>query len=244
MPFTFSHPAIILPLALLPKRFFSVTGLVIGSMIPDFKYFIRMKLQSNYSHTLEGIFWFDLPLAILISFAFHNLVKNKFIDNLPLFFKSRFFIFKAFNWNAYFINNWFVVCVSILIGAFSHLFWDSFTHYDGFFVDKFPLLQSSVSLLNVEVPILKVAQHTSTFLGAILIFLVILKMPKQMIEDKKVNINYWFLIFISSLLITIFKVWIVEDYKFGNLLVTYIASLMLSLVFCPIFLSKKTDEIL
>jgi len=244
MPFTFSHPAIVFPLALLPKRFFSLTGLIVGSMIPDFEYFMRMKLKSDYSHTFEGVFWFDLPLAILISFIFHKLVKKNLIDNLPLFFKSRFFIFKAFDCTAYFIENWFVVCVSILIGAFSHLFWDSFTHYDGLFVNKFPLLQSSVNLFNVEVPMLKAAQHTSTFLGTILIFWVILKMPKLVIEDKKTNINYWFLIFTSSLLITIFKVWIVEDYKFGNLLVTYIASLMLSLIFCPLFLSKKTAEIL
>lgn len=139
MPFTFSHPAIVLPFAIFPKRFFSLTGLVIGSMIPDFEYFLRMKLQSNYSHTLKGIFWFDLPLAILVSFIFHNLVKKEFIDNLPLFFKSRFFAFKAFDWNAYFIKNWWVVCISILIGTLSHLFWDSFTHHGGYFVNEFPV---------------------------------------------------------------------------------------------------------
>ena len=37
---------------------------------------------------------------------------------------------------------------------------------------------------------------------------------------------------------------IVEDHKFGNLLVTYIASLMLSIILCPLFLSKKADEFL
>ncbi|WP_113654854.1 DUF4184 family protein, partial [Pedobacter namyangjuensis] len=30
MPFTFSHPAIVLPLTYLPKKWFSLTGLVIG----------------------------------------------------------------------------------------------------------------------------------------------------------------------------------------------------------------------
>jgi len=244
MPFTFSHPAIVLPLAVLPKRFFSITGLIVGSMIPDFEYFLRMKLQSNYSHTLEGMLWFDLPLAILVSFTFHNLVKKKFIDNLPLFFKSRFFIFKGFDWNAYFIKNYWVVCLSILIGVLSHLFWDSFTHYDGYFVNAFPILENSIFFLNLEVPILKILQHSSTFLGAILIFLVILKMPKYKSVDKKISINYWLLILIIPLLITSCKVWIVEDYKFGNLLVTYIASLLLSLIFCPLFLSKKSDEIL
>ncbi|MEB0248571.1 DUF4184 family protein, partial [Mucilaginibacter sp. 5B2] len=61
MPFTISHPAVILPLNYLPKRFISLTALVVGSLTPDFEYFIRMKVQSDYSHTLPGLFWFDLP---------------------------------------------------------------------------------------------------------------------------------------------------------------------------------------
>ncbi len=51
MPFTFSHPAIILPLKYLPQNWFSLTGLIIGSLTRDFEYFIRMKVRSNYSHT-------------------------------------------------------------------------------------------------------------------------------------------------------------------------------------------------
>ncbi|WP_240482010.1 DUF4184 family protein [Flavobacterium psychrophilum] len=39
MPFTFSHPAIILPLRYLPRQWFSLTGLIIGSLTPDFEYF-------------------------------------------------------------------------------------------------------------------------------------------------------------------------------------------------------------
>ncbi|WP_262496247.1 DUF4184 family protein [Flavobacterium piscis] len=39
MPFTFSHPAIILPLKYLPKNWISLTGLIIGSLTPDFEYF-------------------------------------------------------------------------------------------------------------------------------------------------------------------------------------------------------------
>jgi len=43
MPFTFSHPAIVLPLATLRRQWISATGLIIGSITPDFEYFIRMK---------------------------------------------------------------------------------------------------------------------------------------------------------------------------------------------------------
>nr|WP_237421370.1 DUF4184 family protein [Flavobacterium sp. HBTb2-11-1] len=75
MPFTFSHPAIILPLRYLPKSWFSITALTIGSLTPDFEYFLRMKVKSDYSHTLDGIFWFDLPLALLLTFLFTILLE-------------------------------------------------------------------------------------------------------------------------------------------------------------------------
>lgn len=244
MPFTFSHPAIVLPLILFPKRFFSITALVIGSMIPDFEYFIRMKLQSKYSHTLGGIFWLDLPLTILVAFIFHNIVRNHLIDNLPYFLKARFFIFKSFDWNKYFIENWLVVVASALIGAFSHLFWDSFTHHDGYFVNNFPVLESTVVLFNTELPILKILQHSSTFLGGILILLVLLRMPKFPTDKKRIDVRYWLLIILFSFLITMLKIFIAGDSKFGNVLVTYIAALFLSFIFCSLFLSKKADEIL
>lgn len=73
MPFTFSHPAIILPLTSSKRQWFSATGLVIGSMTPDFEYFIRMKVQSDFSHTLPGLLWFDLPLGLLLSFIYNAL---------------------------------------------------------------------------------------------------------------------------------------------------------------------------
>ena len=81
MPFTFSHPAVVLPLIRAGLKL-SATGLIIGSIIPDFEYFIRMRDWSRYSHTLVGLAWFDLPLAILVCFIYHLIVKNYLFDNL------------------------------------------------------------------------------------------------------------------------------------------------------------------
>src|ERR1700693_4633907 len=122
MPFTFSHPAIVLPLTLKKIRL-SATGLIIGSMTPDFEYFIRMRNVSKYSHTYAGLFWFDLPLALLLCFIYHTIVRNSLFDNLPIFLKERFIIYKNFQWENYFQKNWKVVCISILIGAASHIVW-------------------------------------------------------------------------------------------------------------------------
>ena len=69
MPVTFAHPAIVLPFYKKPK-FFSMTTLIIGSMSPDFEYFLRMKIKSDMSHTLLGIFYFDLPITLIIALSF------------------------------------------------------------------------------------------------------------------------------------------------------------------------------
>ncbi|HYM92834.1 MAG TPA: DUF4184 family protein, partial [Chitinophagaceae bacterium] len=80
MPFTFSHPAAVLPLNYVSKKYVSLTGLVIGSMTPDFEYFLRMRDRSYYSHTWKGVLWFDLPLAIILASIYHGMVRDVLID--------------------------------------------------------------------------------------------------------------------------------------------------------------------
>lgn len=240
MPFTFSHPAIILPLTYLPKRWFSLTGLIIGSLMPDFEYFLRMKIKSDFSHTLEGVFLFDLPLGILTAFVFHNIVRNNLFDNLPIFLKSRLVIFKDFNWNIYFKKNWLIVIFSIIIGTFSHILWDSFTHDTGYFVQKIEIINQSVDLFDKYIPILKILQHSSTFLGAIVIVFSLYKLPKYQVNNKRINLNYWlsffifFIIFLSTLLfITSAK------FAIGNLIVSIISLSMLALILTSLVIKTK-----
>ncbi len=39
MPFTFAHPAAVLPFMKKQSKYISVTALILGSMAPDFEYF-------------------------------------------------------------------------------------------------------------------------------------------------------------------------------------------------------------
>ena len=128
MPFTFSHPAIVLPLAKASRRWFSLTGLVVGSIAPDFEYFIRMKVSSIHSHTHPDLFWLNITVGIAIAFIFHRLARNRLIDNLPSFLAYIFSPFKTFDWLHYYQQHRLQVILSILIGAASHVAWDSFTH--------------------------------------------------------------------------------------------------------------------
>ena len=240
MPFTFSHPAIVLPLMFLSRKWFSLTGLVIGSLTPDFEYFLRMRIKSNYSHTIDGLFLFDLPLGLLLAFLFHSLVRDSLFDNLPIFFKSRFSTYKNFDWNKHFKQNWFVVIVSILIGAASHIFWDSFTHEHGYFVQIIPALQSTVNFLGMQISILKILQHSSTLLGGFIIAFSIYKLPTNKTGNEKINLKYWMVLLGITLIIISIRFISGLDYKqYGNVVATAISAGLISLTITSVLLDEN-----
>ena len=242
MPFTFSHPAIVLPLTLLPRKWFSLTGLVIGSITPDFEYFLRMRIQSSYSHTIGGLFWFDLPLGLLLAFVFHNIVRNKFFENLPTILESRLSIFKKFDWNEYFKKNWFVVIVSLLIGAFSHIFWDSFTHDQGYFVKIIPTLTKPVDILGRQIPILKILQHSSSLIGGLLIVFAILKLKVDQNAKGQMSLKYWSVLIGLTLTILAFRVLIGLDLKaYGHIIVSGISAGLISLILTSMLTRQKNN---
>ncbi|MBL0335823.1 MAG: DUF4184 family protein [Chitinophagaceae bacterium] len=89
MPFTFAHPALIIPLKKI-RGGLSLTALAVGSMVPDFENFFNMQETEVTSHQLSGFFLFDLPVGLFACFLFHNLLKHGFVENLPRFYQRRF----------------------------------------------------------------------------------------------------------------------------------------------------------
>lgn len=240
MPFTFAHPAIVLPFATLPKKWFSATGLVIGSMIPDFEYFIRMSVKSVYSHTTAGIFWFDLPLAIIVAFIYHNVVRDSLLENLPAILKTRVIKFKGYNWNGYFRKYWFTVMFSILLGCASHILWDNFTHENGFFVQKLELTQV-VYIAGYESTMYQMLQHLSTIAGGIVIMLSIAYLPKtyQQQAFSSGYKQYWLIAGVVTIAIVIARLLILNNSnQIGNIIVSIISGLLASLILSPMLLKK------
>ena len=239
MPFTFSHPAIILPLTTKRLRL-SATGLIIGSITPDFEYFIRMKVQSDYSHTLLGLFWFDLPLGLMLCFIYHNIVRNSFIDNSPAFIQKRLKKFKSFNWTRYFSLNWVIVCVSILIGGFSHLLWDSFTHETGYFVERSSVLKEPLHLGDITLPVYKVVQHLSTLVGGLITVIAFLAIEKTKIDTTDIVYKYWLLIISIMLAIIFIRLFFgLQLNQYGNIIVTVISAGLTSLILTPLIMKKN-----
>lgn len=239
MPFTFAHPAIVLPLAKLPKRLISTTGLIIGSMAPDFEYFLRMEATSEYGHTIPGTFYFSLPLALAVSFVFHQVIRNPLIDHLPDELFYRFCRFKSFNWPEYVRKHLLSVVVSIIMGALSHIFWDSFTFADGFFAQLFDLHRLSV----FSYPSYRIMQHGGTLIGFAYMGWVILRMEKTPgNRSNSFSWNYWLLVGVTILVIWVTRVIIDDPSNRKEAVVTLINGFLLGL-FVSSLISQKPGEL-
>lgn len=177
MPFTFAHPAIVLPIR--KCRWFSFSALVFGSMAPDFEYFFRMQPFSVYSHTLVGLLLFDLPIAILLAVLYHCVVKEPLIARVPEWIGRG--LLDANNGLGK-LPVWrfaMVFVYSALLGSFSHIAWDSFTHKGTRMVETLLWLQRTISIGHYEVPVYKLLQHGSTLLGGLAILYVIARNGRQ-----------------------------------------------------------------
>jgi hypothetical protein len=239
MPFTFSHPALVLPATYLPPRYYSLTGLIIGSLTPDFEYFIRMKIQSSYGHTISGLFYFDLPLGILLAFIFHYIVRNSLFKNLPGLIQNRLSTFLDFNWNQYFLKKWFVVSISILVGAASHLLWDSFTHRSGYFVGTIPFLTARINFFGHIFPVFNILQHSSSIIGGLLLIYAFFKLPVNAKNNSLIDLKYWIIVIFITISIIAIRFVIGLDYKIiGQTIVTLISAILISLTVTPILIKK------
>ncbi|TQS88246.1 DUF4184 family protein [Limnobaculum zhutongyuii] len=240
MPFTFVHPAIVLPLGSFFARRCSLTGLIAGSMVPDFEYFLRMEVKSLYSHSLSGIFLFDLPVALLLSFIFHGIVRNSLINNLPQFLYCRLSYLTRLDWPAYANKHKSVLLGSIMLGIFSHLLWDSFTHKDAFFVNYLHYSSVNIELLGYSVPVHKLLQHLSTLLGGLTILIYLWLMPKDNKTSTHISLNYWLVVLVLSFVISFIRITLIYPaISPGMVVVTSLSALMISLTLTPVVLKIK-----
>ncbi len=240
MPFTFSHPAVILPFRYIGKKYFSITGLIVGTVVPDFEYFIRVNSRSYYSHTWPGIIWFDLPLALLICFLFHNLIRKPLLLNFPYALHMRFMRFYDFNWNRFFKKNWIMVVYSVLIGIVTHILSDWITHKSYHFVTSVPGLIENPELIDNPKSVYKVFQIVYSIIGLILCFFTVWRLPgnKNLIYYKP-DTRYWPIlccIFAVAMITLTFK----KGFHHSDYIVITISSMMIALIATSlIFLPAK-----
>lgn len=153
------------------RRYALLSALVVGSMSPDFFYFIPRMGQTHYGHTGEGLFLFCLPASLAMLWVFHRLMKLPLVGLAPSSWQPqltavalRRFAFGVWPFDPVRLL---MVAGAVLFGAITHVAWDSFTHSTGWVVLHYPVLDRSVyegryGFLHVH----SLLQMASTLLGA------------------------------------------------------------------------------
>ncbi|RYE24491.1 MAG: DUF4184 family protein [Sphingobacteriales bacterium] len=231
MPFTFAHPAIILPLT--RTKYTSASALIIGSLTPDFECFIRMKAKSFYSHTSAGILYFDLPIAIVVFLSWNLLIKKTIIPNLPAALQKR--ISNTPYKSPY---NWPIIVVSLIIGICSHILWDSFTHTDGYFVKNMPLLSTQYHFIWTD-KLYYWLRNVSSLLGIAFIIYVVKKQP-SIFSTQNGSIWYWPLVSVFCLVAVCIRPVLHHDtLSYGDYFSTLVAGLFIGLIIASLIFKPK-----
>ncbi len=179
MPFTLAHPAAMLPLRRYCPRLLSFPALIFGSMSPDAGYLFGDFKLDRLSHSLFGNltmdrlshYWFEglifcLPAGLLMLGAFYYL-RAPAVRLLPERHKRTFLPLCQQP-----LGGPVVILFSLLIGVWSHLLWDSFTHNDGWFVEHLALLQSPVVVVGHRTArVCHILWYGFSFVGIVCLFL-------------------------------------------------------------------------
>ena len=135
MPFTVSHAAAVLPLHRFSQHKLPLTALMVGSMAPDFGYIYSYEASRALTHSFTGLFIFALPVGMLVWLFYVAMLEKATITLLSDRWHTRFAHTEAITPSLIARAS-----IAILLGAVTHLLWDSFTHRGTFVTDAFPAL--------------------------------------------------------------------------------------------------------
>jgi hypothetical protein len=162
MPFTLAHPAAILPLRGL--RYLRTAPLIIGAMTPDLPYYVPARFGhfGPETHRVMGSFTTCLALG-------YAALGGVFLLRRPLTAllsaRARWLCLSALAPFSRQPREWALAPLSIILGVWTHLLWDSFTHNDGWMVRRVAALSAPVSFLWYSGTVCHVLQYLSSALG-------------------------------------------------------------------------------
>lgn len=246
MPLTFAHPAAVLPFVR-NKTYLHFPALVLGSMAPDFEYFLRGRPSGVIGHTMNGFITLNLFLVILTYLVYRYIIYPSLFKNLPAFVQSTLTLpSEPQKTKKLTLLSVLVFVYSALLGMTTHVIWDSFTHQGGYVVLRWNFLQETLSISTYELPVYKMLQHGSTLFGLSIIFLFVLsrlwkhrsEVPSSVYQLNLRSGKWKYWLSLGVLMILIFILWLVIDpislSEYGVYVVRVIDSAILSLLFVSI----------
>jgi Domain of unknown function (DUF4184) len=173
MPFTPTHVLAILPIAAITRLSLPFSALAIGSMIPDFPLFVPLSPDYDTTHSVPGVLTTCLPLGLACFLVFQLMMKRPLFALLPAAIQRRCLSHAT---RCVEPDPKFFACASlaVVVGAFTHLFWDSFTHRGRWGTQLFSRLnETALTIGGHAIPGFKLLQYGSTLFGLPCILLLL-----------------------------------------------------------------------
>ena len=181
MPFTLAHPAAVLPLR--GVRHLRVAPLVIGAMVPDLPYYLPIHVARlvPVTHALGHSLTVDLPLGLAL-LAGVVLLRRPLTALLSR--RARTLCLRAVTpFNR--LSEWAVAVPAIVLGVWTHLLWDSFTHRDGWIVHRVSALSAPFTLGPYEGTVCHALQYLSSAIGLCVLVLWYVRLPAPAAEASR-----------------------------------------------------------
>lgn len=174
MPFTLAHPAAVLPLR--GARYLYTAPLIVGAIVPDLPYFLPGSLAHFMleTHDFESSYPTDLLLGYL-SLLMIFLLRRPLTALLAP--RARWLCLRALaplrtQWGA-----WALAVPGIIVGVWTHLLWDSFTHSDGWIVHRVAALSAPVTFGSYTGPLCHALQYVSSVFGLLVMAIWYWRLP-------------------------------------------------------------------
>jgi len=185
MPFTFAHPAAVLPLR---RRFktLQTVPLIVGSVAPDLPYFIPARLNHLMfaTHTFSGSFWLDVPIG-MVTLLFGFLFRRPLVALLTP--RARALCLQSVEHFRDQPLHWVLAPFAMLLGTWTHLLWDSFTHDNGWMVRRVAALSAPITFGGYTGTVCHVLQYVSSVAGLVILAIWFRRLPTPEAEPPAVG---------------------------------------------------------
>lgn len=151
MPYSVSHAVVALPLSMFSKGKIPIFAVVIGSMSPDFPYFLALTPTHAPGHSLLGVFLYCLIPSMVVLYGWYRWIE---VPTLEFWKLSQQRSRNRFPSNP-------LLILGVLIGALSHVLWDATSHSYGSFVVDSVFWNSEI----LSLPAYKWNQYGSGLIG-------------------------------------------------------------------------------
>jgi len=168
MPFTPTHIVAVLPFQY--SKWFPLSALSIGCMIPDLPVFFSRGYYPQ-THNAFGVVTVCMPLGLVAYMLFQCVLKVPLLALLPVWIQKRMTAYAdplLKPTYRFFLG----VAVAIMIGSYTHIIWDAFSHPGRWGSLWIPALNNEFDVAGQVLPGHKLVQYGSSLIGLPLLLLL------------------------------------------------------------------------